>query len=132
MFCRSRFLFGIPIESLKNLDRIFVIPQMWKRERRSSESEQRNPARQTIARKRVHTSDLLQDPPRPCLKAHSLGILQIVNFEEADAGLAGPFADDGGVGTRRKGGDDGGFEVVAGREFRLVDLELGAFAPVVV
>src|SRR5205085_11629972 len=44
--------------------------------------------------------------------AHSSRILQIVDFEEADAALAGAFMDDGGVRARGQRGDDGGLEIV--------------------
>ena len=40
------------------------------------------------------------------------GVLEIIDFEEADAGLAGALVDDGGVGAGWDRGDDGGFEVV--------------------
>src|SRR3977135_1779723 len=62
----------------------------------------------------------------------SSGVLQIVNFEEADAALAVFLVDDGGVGTRREGGDDGRLEVVRRSELRFLDLQLRSFAPVVV
>jgi hypothetical protein len=42
----------------------------------------------------------------------SSGVAQVENFEEADAGLAVAFLDDGGVGAGRKHGDYRGFEIV--------------------
>src|SRR5437764_10517416 len=60
------------------------------------------------------------------------GILQIVNFEETNAALAVAFVDHGGVGTGWERRDDGRLEVVRRRELGFLDLELGAFSPVII
>src|SRR3954468_5501906 len=60
------------------------------------------------------------------------GILQIVNFENGNAAGAVPLVDDRCVRSGREGGNHRRFEIVRGRQLRLLDVELGTLAPVVV
>ena len=55
------------------------------------------------------------------------GVLQVVDLEETDAAFAVAFVNDSGVGAGGKRGDDGGLEIVRGRERRFLNLDFGAF-----
>lgn len=60
------------------------------------------------------------------------GILQVVDLEETNTALAVSFVNQRGVGAGGEHRDDGGFEVVGGRERRFFDLDLRAVFPVIV
>src|SRR5262245_29961140 len=77
MFPRSRLLLHPAEKSIENPDRLTVIPQMGKRERRPSEPDQTNPRGHAVPVKWVHSFDLPQEAFQPLSRGPQSPVLAL-------------------------------------------------------
>jgi hypothetical protein len=59
-------------ERIEYPNRLAVVPEMRKRQRRPLETNETNPCRQAVAGERVDASELAQGALRPFLKGHAV------------------------------------------------------------